>query len=363
MAKTPEMSSDFAAAYAQAFMEEGTIRATRWKGVVDTAAIIGFKSVEVLVRLAFGVGEAGGTKTETLDEGYQKILATIGGDGKPVDPVSSKRELQVLAASVLVRLFSRMPDAALSVTTASFNGARKADLPMDLVALAQRALHNLSRRNHDAPDAQDLEVAAAKIDFEVSQEAIDSFDQATWQVELERLRDASRMATRSIAESQNRVVKLLSKQVALGNEELQMLWWLIGEHSLVAGKPFGKMDPALRPLAFGKELGELTSISPGPASVASMLSRAGIADKDMKIVDAVNAPDIAWAKEVTSSNRISFVSTPLHFALEKRAEVGNDEAWQAAWAAMTGLHADASLSSIRLAELFYREHLYLHVAG
>jgi hypothetical protein len=363
MAKTPEMDPNFAAWYAQVFMDEGTTRAARWKGVVDTAAAANYQMVEVLLRLAFASGAPSGTKNETLEESYRAVLATISGDGKPVDPTTSRRELQVLAAAVLVRLFAWMSDAALGVTTTSFNSARKPDLPMDLVGLAHRALHDLSHRNHGRPEVKELEVPAPKVEFEVSEEAMGSFDQTTWKGELGRLRDANRVATRSIVEGQNRVVKLLSRQVALGNEELQMLWWLIGEQSAVARKPFGKVESALRPLAFGKELGRMTTISPGPASVVAMLSRAGVADKGMKVQDAVNAVDLQWAKEVTSSTSISPISTPLHFALEKRAEIGNDEAWQALWAAMTGFAADASLPAIRLAELFYREHLYLHVAA
>ncbi len=363
MAKIPEMNADFAAWYTRVFMDEGTIRAARWKGVVEIAAAADVTMIEVLLRLAFAAGAPSGTKNESLEAKYRQVVDTIGGDGTSLDLPASQRELQVLAAATLVRLFVTMPDAALGVTTASFNGARKPELPMDIVGFAQGALHDLSRRNHNRPETKELEVPAPKVDFEVSEEATASFDQNTWKGELERLRDATRAATRFIVDGQNRVVNRLMRQVELGNEELQMLWWLIGDHSAAVGKTFSKVDPALRPLAFSKELARMTTVSPGPASVVAMLSRAGIADKSMTVQDAVNAPSIEWAKAATTSTRISPISTPLHFALEKRTEIGNDDAWQSLWAAMSGFSADASLPAIRLAELFYREHLFLHVAG
>jgi hypothetical protein len=360
--KTPEMSTAFAAWYGQTFMDEGTVRAARWKGVVETAAGANYRTVEVLLRLAFGIGEAAGTKNEDLSEKYQAVLGAIGGDGKTFDPIAARRELQVLAAAVLVQLFATLADAPLGVLTTSFGGARKPDLPMDLVGLARNALLSLTRAKHARPDAKDLELTVPKVEFELSQAATQSMDPVTWKAELDRLRDATRAATRAIVEGQNRIVRRLSLQTELGHEELQMLWWLIGEHSDV-GKPFAKLDSAARPLLLANELARMTKASPGPASIAAMLTRAGVADKAMPVRDAVNAVELEWAKNVTTSTNISAVSTPLHFALEKRAEIGTNDGWQPSWTALTGLPAEASMSAIRLAELFYREHLYIHVAG
>jgi hypothetical protein len=276
-------------------------------------------------------------------------------------PITDRRELQVLCAVVLIRLFATLPSAAIAVLNASFEGSRAADLPMDLTGLAKHALVELSKNKHARPDAKELEIKAPAIDFEVSEEALTAMSPAHWKDELDTLRDAAQTATTTLVDRQNRVTKLLARQISLGDEELQMLWWLIGGHSRVAEAPFAKVDIGLRPLVFGKELGELTKVSPGPASVKALLSRAGIADEVLKVSDAVNTADIGWIKDVTKSPRVSPVTTPLHFALEKRVEVGSDEAWLPLWASMTGLPTEASISALKLADLFYREHLFLHV--
>jgi len=364
MAKIPEMSTDFACWYAEAFMDEGQVRTARWKGVVDTAATADFFTVEVLVRYAFATtAPADGGKNEALAKKHQAVLATISGGGSPIDPAASFRELQVLSAAVLARLFSTLPDAAIAVLNASFGGTRRVDLPMDLPGLAKRALVDLSRKKHVRPDAKEFEIVAPKIDFEVSPAAVEDMSTVLWEDELSRLRDAAGAAARKIVDGQNHVAKLLLRQISMGEEELQMLWWLIGAHSSVANASFTEVDSAFKPLAFGEELGELTEVSPGPASVMSLLSRAGITDETLKISDAVNTADLGWIKNITKSPRISPVTTPLHFALEKRGEVGSVEVWLPVWASMTGLPAEASMSGIRLAELFYHEHLFLHVSG
>jgi len=75
----------------------------------------------------------------------------------------------------------------------------------------------------------------------------------------------------------------------------------------------------------------------------------------------VNAVNLDWARSAISLDSISPTTTPIHFALEKRVEVGDVEAWQAVWTAQTGIGADAALPPAQLAELFYREYLFLHV--
>lgn len=362
MAKTPEMSADFALWYANAFMDEGQIRTRRWKGVVDTATAADYWMVEVLVRYAFvTAAPADGGKNEALTKKHQALLTSISGNGSPLDPAESRRELQILSAAVLARLFSRLPDAAIAVLNASFGGVRTADLPMDLVGLAKKALVEFSRKKHERPDSKEFVIGPSTVDFEVSPEALAAMSSAQWKAELDALRDAAQNALGEIIDSQNLVTKRLIRQISLGEEELQMLWWLIGAHSWIVDAPFTDVDAALKPLVFSKELGELTQVSPGPASVKALLSRAGIAGGALKVSDSVNAADVNWSREITRSTRISPVTTPLHFALEKRVEVGSDDAWLPVWVSMTGLPADASMSAVQLAELFYHEHLFLSV--
>ncbi|MGO4367769.1 GTPase-associated system all-helical protein GASH [Pseudomonas sp. PAB10] len=364
MTKTPEMNADFARWYADAFMDEGEIRTRRWKGVVDTATAADYTTVEVLTRYAFATAApANGGKNEALAEKHQALLTTISGNGSPLDPAESRRELQILSAAVLARLFSRLPDAPIAVLNASFGGMRTADLPMDLVGLAKKAVVEFSRKKHERPDPKEFVIGPSTIDFEVSPEALADMSSAQWKTGLDGLRDAARKALGEIIDSQNLVTKRLIRQISLGEEELQMLWWLIGAHSWIVDAPFTDVDAALKPLVFSKELGELTNISSGPASVTALLSRAGITGGVLKVSDSVNAADVNWSRDITKSTRISPVTTPLHFALEKRVEVGSDDAWLPVWASMTGLPADASMSAVQLAELFYREHLFLYVGN
>ena len=107
----------------------------------------------------------------------------------------------------------------------------------------------------------------------------------------------------------------------------------------------------------------MTAVSPGPGSIRALLLRAGVGTTKLKLVDVVNASSAEWGKEVSDSTLVSPVTTPIHFALEQRAELASTDIWQAAWAGLTGLPVDLQLPAVTLAQLFYREHVFLNVGA
>ncbi len=362
MAQALLMTPEFARWYAQAFMEEGPRRETRWQGVVNMAAKATHITTEVLVRLAFQTkAPAAGRKSENLDDAYQTVVSTLSGGDASFDPAQSKRELQILAAAALERAFSRLPDAALAVTTTSFVGARKIDLPMDLVGLAESALTMLSRRGHERVDADKLKIPDVKIVFEVPQEAVEVTEGEQWRAHLDGLHNAAAGAIKRVVDEQNRINVTLHRRMMLDEEELQMLWWLIGGHSRLQNQPFQEISPSFRPLALAYDLAIMTAVPPGPASIRAMLSRSGVGSDNFTVRSAVNAASADWAKREGNSKRISPATTPIHFALEQRSELASTDAWQAGWEGLTDLSADMSLPAVKLAELYYREYLFLHV--
>jgi len=364
MAKTPQMSTDFARWYTESFMEEGPKRDLRWKGVIDVASQADHETAEVLTRLAFQTPvPASGRKSENIGATYTKVIETISGGDAAFDPAHSTRELQILAAATLARLFSILPDAALVVTTASMAGLRKVDLPMDLVGLAETALVALSARKHSRIGTEELRLATPKVDYTFNEELLSSMQPELIRAEFDRLHGATKAAIESVVAGQNRVVKGLHRQLELDEEELQMLWWLLGGHSTSSDMPFAKVNDKFRPLVLAQELGELTKVSPGPSSVRAMLTRAGVGAGKLKLFDVVNAPEQEWAESVSDSKLISPVTTPIHFALEQRAELGSTDTWQATWSGLTGISADAQLPTAKVAELFYREHVFLNVSS
>ncbi len=158
----------------------------------------------------------------------------------------------------------------------------------------------------------------------------------------------------------NESTKLLVDAGKKADEELDMLSWVFGQRALLPGQPFTDVPADQKPLVFARDLASLTTIYPGPNSVPALMARAGIKSTGkIKIADAVNAVPDGWTAEALKDRKPSPATSPVHFALLKRQETGAGDGWQAGWAAITGLDAAAAMSPIELAELFYREILWL----
>ncbi|QDG74809.1 GTPase-associated system all-helical protein GASH [Labrenzia sp. PHM005] len=364
MAKLPDMSADFARWYTEAFMDDGSRRDLRWKGLLAATAKADHEVVEVLTRLAFQTPVAArGRKSEELNEVYDRLIVDLAGGDTTFDPTNSARELQILAAAALVRLFETNCDAALTVVTASFVGARRPDLPMDLLCLAEKALIALASSKHTRIDVGELKIAAPKINYELEENELEGLDHTKVEEQFKILQASNEAAIQRVVLSQNKIIQRLYDQILLDEEELQILWWLFGGYSQLLNKPFSKATDLEKPLALAHELGNMTVVAPGPSSIRAMLLRVGVTTKKVKFSDAVNAANLEWAQSASESKLVSPVTTPIHFALEQRADLGSDDSWQAGWSSLTGLASDTSISAIELSELFYREHVFINVSA
>jgi hypothetical protein len=276
------------------------------------------------------------------------------------------RELQVLAAASLAVLMADADAqhaelAAISVSTADFSSGRKPDLPMNLKTLSENAISLLGELSRTRPELE-FSNALPKIDDQPALEKIAA--QQNW----EGVKQAFTAMAETVGSGMGRIVNRYKKNlgeissfVKVQDEELKMLWWLIGQYSDVYGCEFRRVPVLARPFVFADDLADFTVCIPGPPSIKGILSRAGLkARKKVIVADAVNSCDQEWLKSLVSEADPSPVSTPLHFALKRQLETGPGDAWVAGWAAAVGVNENYAVPELTLAELFYRERLILH---
>ena len=167
-------------------------------------------------------------------------------------------------------------------------------------------------------------------------------------------------AMKRTAKVQEKALGAMRDFIRVQDEELQMLWWLIGGHSSICDSAFDDVPADARPLVLAKELADSTEFLPGPPSVKGILSRAGLTQRGrLRVSEAVNAADTEWLQQLMGEAQPSPVTTPLHEAIRRQLETGAGEAWIAGWAASTELDPAQSMSALALGELFYRERLLL----
>lgn len=333
-------------------------RQARWRAVKLLLSKADRSLVEGLVRLAFKTKQSPSADVvQRFTAAFQEMDEAFAWDGHA-------REIQILAGILLALLMEEGGDEAATcaiavLTTASLN-ARRADVPPDLVGLAQRASQVMAEAARKRPDLVGMaSVDVSKLDF--SKPAAKVKETNNWEAVAEAFTlagEVTKAYVQRLASRQRDIIWKVSDFIAIQDEELQMLWWLTGRHCTALDCAFESIPSAAQPLMLACELAAMTTVLPGPASVKGLLSRAGLSErKKLRLPEIVNATDDAWLQRTFDDVVPSPVTMPLHFAIKRQMETGKGEAWVAGWAATTGLDAARQASSLAWGELFYQERL------
>jgi len=213
-------------------------------------------------------------------------------------------------------------------------------LPMDLDALAETSIARIAESQRTRP-------IRTKLTLKRSKDALAQFDAAGVSSAFDRA-----------AEAINSAFASSDKFIAIQDEELDMLWWVLNERSDDLGRGFKDLPAKAQPLILAKELAHATAFCPGPRSVKGLLSRCGLKDsKKIIIADAVNECDLDWLTALPMPAPLSPLAHPIHAAVARRIETGDKTTWVASWATTAGLDEKQSLSALSLGNLFYREQL------
>jgi hypothetical protein len=266
-----------------------------------------------------------------------------------------------MAAVVLTILFENVAEdisavAALKVSTASFGRHRKTNLPLDLEQLAENALIKISHFDRKRPDlAGLLESASLTVDIE---DAIKQLPQAfNHEVVGQALKTLANRITKSFAHL-SEIVGAADRFFHIQDEELQILSWFLVGRSKLLDCDFSDIKPDEQPLIFATELAELVSYMPGPLAVRSILARVGLKErKKLSVPQVINAANAEMMTKIMENVVPSPITQPMHFAISRKLETGDEESWVSNWAAVTGIDAKSTLSPLEVAVLFYRERL------
>lgn len=358
------MHQDFPRWYAVvALGDEGSKKDARWAGVEALVAETDADLVEDLLRLAVG------GRNPAAAQAVQKIRQSFRGEDDTFELSGNDRELQILAAATLVALMEDVDVdsdvaslAALGTATAFFGKIRNANLPMELAVIAEAAIVRLADETRKRPNLEALFPSEPpKIDFEKAVAKVreqGSFEGVAAAFGLAA--EACRVGMRTFANRNAKALKSVSRLLGIQDEELEMLWWLIGRRSFDMNCGFDSVNEDARPLVFAAELARSTWALPGPRSIAALLERAGVGNETAATIPAVvNSLPADWLAAQVDGIEPSPLSQPLHFAIKRQLETGPGEAWVAGWAATTEIDAALGVLPLPMSVQFYRERLQL----
>jgi hypothetical protein len=355
--QTELLYSEFASLYKAADLGDNPEQEKlRFAGLTSAVKKLDREDIEALVRLTF---HTKALPSNDVITGFRQAFKDADKNG--YDMAGNLRELEVLAGIALVAAFRRRDMiaayAAISVSNAACIGSRTVNLPVNLIGLSEAAILEVAQSTRKRSDLAISSRSDVALDISKALEALTKQqDFPTIINTINSVTEVTRVAMVKLEEKHGRAVSILSGYLTIQDEELQLLWWLVGERSWDMDKPFDQLGGS-RTLVLAKELAQMTQRIPGPRSIKALLSRAGLRDdKPQTIPTAINACDAGWLGGLVSPDD-SPVTQPLHFGIMRKLETGDDKDWVAGWAGAAGLDAAREFHPIDLALLFYRERL------
>ena len=336
---------------------DDTSAKAKWGGVTDAASEATTDTVIDLMAIVFAV-----SKIKPDPKTVESFLATIKANDDTFIGTGADTEIRLLAASTLAKVMAGNGAlaawTAMAVTTSFFDGRRTlSKFPVPLEQIARDRLRMLAGTIAQRPTFSPAKVVSPK-----PLAAPEDLDGATLTKLVNTAMTNAVAAVSSVADQHNKAMASYEGYLKRQDEDLQVLWWVIGQRCRTLEVPFDKMKPEQRPLILGGELSELIEHLPGPPSTKAILSRAGLKDTDkVSLAEAIAACGSEWVGENSSATPSPLVF-PIHFAITRSAEVDGDQ-WVAAYKATTGIDAVAAVGALTVAQQYLFENLMLDLGA
>lgn len=276
------------------------------------------------------------------------------------------RELVILSTGLLAALIAKGDsDIALALITGSFAGQRKASICPELVEWARTKLYETAVQARE----RDLSthIQAPKIQKSKAPAQFDTWPQDPQPAKLvSALKALSQETDASAAlaiDYASKAIGAMAHEIRDLREQVEMLWWNVGNHSSQLSKPFSDIAKKAVPILSGLELAGLTRSNVGPVAIGALLQlklKACEVGKSCKVVDAVNAvAELPVVVPTISDSTVTSKLCPLLSAYGMRVSAGDGSSWAQAFKNQTGFDASTEISALDLAMQSYREALLL----
>ncbi len=309
----------------------------RWNGIEQLLETVDDDSLQELIRLVYGSSNVSSDFLVNFRQSFKEMDSTFLTEG-------NDQEVLVLAGCLLAVLCLDydMSETAPLILTASFFGNRKLLVDIDLIGMAEDRILNDGVLNRKRP-------LISVPEKNVPTETIMSDT-------LENLGSTIVTALDNMQKKMYGEIIKLQKTIKIQDEELQLLWWMIGQRSTMWDSSFGDMAENSRSILLAIEAANMTEEFTEPPSLKAIFSHVGISSNSkVTIPDAINLCGGEALKKIIPENKICSTIFPLHFAATRALETGVDTSWIAGWSNISGISKSAEFTFQQLALQIYRE--------
>jgi hypothetical protein len=248
------------------------------------------------------------------------------------------------------------------VLTCSFGGQRT-PIDIELLGEARDFLTEKAKAQRIVGAHGKIAAPAARSMKEIV-EAIDVANVSTIRVAVDAAIADARDSVVKTAQSASVAYEDLQKDTIRLAEEVDMLWWHIGDWSEKLGRSRTELPERAVGLVSGIELGRFVRDLPGPLGAFGVLRRtlAKQSETKIKLDEAVESLGDDVGKIALEIPNSAMAVYPVHAAIQLASQYGRDT-WQSKFDAQVGLLKEFELSNFDLSVQAFRERSLLKNLG
>lgn len=342
------------------FGTDGEKLSLRWKSVESFLGNCDHETLLELVRLVFGRKLLSNDSLDSFRSYFKKVDATFLTEG-------NDKELRALASSVLALLCvddqydkGNITLVTLAILTTSACGFRKVDVEMDLVGMASERMYANgveSRSRLVIATTLPTNKNAIKKSFEDAISPLEvSYNHTNAVRVMTGLGSATGTHLINIQKGANDIFSRMGRLLRIQDEELQILWWIVGGWSRKWNSAFGDIGDDEKPILLAEEVAELSAEIIEPPSLKSIFFRAGLSEPaGLSIAEAVNSCGVDNLEQLTIPSDLCNSIFPIHSAMGLAKNAGGGKSWVSLWREVSGIKASSKPSPIDFAIQVYRE--------
>jgi hypothetical protein len=284
-------------------------------------------------------------------------------------------EVRVLAGSLIATFLSESPNTlagarlALLVTCTYAKGLGPAPAIPEVVSRCDRFLVEYSRLIRSTAGLKNLKAAVLppKSDLDSLKTALAAANQLGTAADiLNRVLEGALGAFRQDAAVLRSVHSAFSSQ----QDEIDLLWWLFGEHSNDLDKPWHSVGFPEACLVMGKEAADHVSLLPGPLSVRGILRKSlGAIQKDLgaklSVSELVTKADKSWRSSWVSGREVGALGDllPIRSAVQASVSLESGDWLKGHQRAAKDWRLKEAISCVDLMTQVYQESLVVKFFG
>jgi len=257
------------------------------------------------------------------------------------------------------RLASGFYGTTVAVYAAAFAGKRPTVDDNGLSIAARKALHDIVRKRGTNTSPSKITMAkVAGVGAILKSYATENSETTESEV-FEAITADYTSQIKQVMASANAAIENLWAEKKRLDEEVDLLWWHLGQESFLLDRPLASIPEAARPIVIGADLAAMVNSLPGPYGVYAVAKKAlgPLADRQIKLSEAIKTVDSSFQNLI--EDRVEdYAIAPIHGALTE-VLLDSTSVVGAQFKRKTGLSFDGKLTGYELALQTYHEALLL----